>query len=112
MPREKDKPMIIGGASAEADAAAEAARIRAITARAGRSVAGNYNTTPSQHRNGTKSNPRTRATDGELMRMTSVHLPASLIKRGLAEAVERETTLSALVEEGLLHVLDAQRRAG
>lgn len=110
MPRKNDKPMTLGGPTAEHDAAVEAARIQAITARAGRSVAGNYNATPSQHRNGTKSNPRTRA-DGEAVRMTSVHLPASLIKRGLVAAAERDTTLSALVEEGLMLVLQ-QRRAG
>lgn len=110
MPRDKndDRPMQIGGAAGEA--ADEAARIRAMTRRAGRKVAGaDVATLP--HRNGTRSQPRTRRSDGEPVRMTSVHLPTALIVRVNVEAAQRETSFSALVEEALVAHF-AARRAG
>lgn len=64
-----------------------------------------------QHRNGTRQKPRTRARDGELMRMTSVHLPITLLRRANVLAVERDCSFSEVVETALVALLE-QRRAG
>lgn len=106
----KDRPMVIGGLDEPLDAD-EAARIKALTKRAGARVAGERSDVPTlQHRNGTVSRPRTRRTDGEPMRMTSVHLPTALIVQVNVEAAQRQTTFSAIVEEAL--VAHTARRAG
>ena len=103
----KERPMKIGG---DMDDGGKA--IVAMVQREGREVAGERSNIQTFNHNGTKAKPRTRASDGEPTRMTSLHLSVALLKSARMHCAEHDTTLSLLVEEALQAHLDRTRKAG
>jgi hypothetical protein len=57
---------------------------------------------------GTKEEPRVRATDGERLRQTSIHLPVDLRKRVRKYAFDQEITLSTVMVDAIEAWLDAR----
>ena len=109
MPRKRPDPVVAYG---DADETEERKAIVEMTARAGQQTAGRHDVSMAQRHNGTLTKLRTRARDGEPMRATTVHLPRELLRVAMIHCAARETTFSALVEQLLSKLLDADRRAG
>ncbi len=109
MPRrpKQQPPMKVGG---DLDDGGE--DIVAMVHREGRAIAGERAHMPTFNHNGTKAKPRTRRTDGEPVRMTSLHLPVDLLQAMRMHCAKHDTTMSLLAEEALTAHLAATRKAG